>query len=63
MTIYKCDRCGKTYETNPEPLFATDVMILVTKVPEHTQPVAKDLCKDCKNALQWWWKNITEVEV
>lgn len=52
MKAYKCDRCGKFYESmcNPD--------IWVTK-DCHPYPDIKiyDLCEDCRNELKQWLEN------
>jgi len=55
MKVFKCDCCGKYYDTNPAPLFGRERLVLIGSVLSHDQTEIKDLCEGCDQALQDWW--------
>ena len=57
MKVFKCDCCGKYYDTNPVPLFGRENLMLIGLVSSHDQAETKDLCENCDQALQAWWEN------
>lgn len=51
MKIFKCDRCGRTYNQNKNKWNDP----LIYRITWNHQP--KDLCDDCFEKLQIWMAN------
>ena len=54
MKIFKCDRCGKTYEK-----VSTGFDLVTYKT---TGMEAKDLCQECSDKLIDWFVNVEKGE-
>lgn len=63
MKAYRCDRCG-AYFGNP---CRAGMRVVKTGFNDYTQKYdyteSYDLCKDCQNSLNEWWKNVEKKEV
>ena len=62
MSTYKCDRCGKYFDTHPEnsDYFDSfdDVLMIVHK---KDRDMIKDLCEECFSQFVNWWKYEEQV--
>ena len=55
MTIFKCDKCEKTYETKPEILIP-DIRLYISEDSLFSEGLSsKDLCVECQQSLRQWW--------
>ena len=66
MTAWKCDRCGKYFETKSEDSDNferyQDVMQIVRNVLEHNLTEKVDLCPSCLTSFVKWFRRIDENE-
>jgi hypothetical protein len=62
-TTWTCDRCGAqdAVKLGQQPSFWA--RITKAQPPRHAEPkVLGDLCIQCRNDLDWWWRNPPEPE-
>ena len=55
MRVNKCDRCGKIYTGNDFNI-RTRTDIVIADPSRRDRLLMKDLCSDCLESLNLWWK-------